>query len=65
MFENEFTVSGQELEPLQQNVVQTYHCHLPNLLSRMLVEEDIKARNNGTDLDSNLGLCLLNSKKKL
>lgn len=65
MFENEFTVSGQELEPLQQNVVQAYHCHLSYLLSRTLVEEDIKAKNNGTDPDSNLGLCLLHSKKKL
>lgn len=52
------TVSEQDLEPLQQNAVQIYEiCHLPYLLSRRLVEENIKARNKETDLDPNPGLC--------
>lgn len=29
MLENELLLVEQELEPLQQNAIQTYHCHLP------------------------------------
>lgn len=62
MFENELLLLDKNLNLLQQNAVQTYHCHLPYLQSRRLAE-DLKARNNGTDLDSNLGLCLLNYRR--
>lgn len=60
MLENELLLVDKSLNLC--NKMQFKHTTVtsPYLLSRRLVEEDIRVRSNGTDLDSNLGLCLLN-----